>query len=252
MPTEREKCDALATRHPNVILATQIFQSDDESIDGGVCRGMASRWIGAHLLGRENIIAFRALAENKNGKIDVEFVRYQAAFNAVAAEFTSTRERAQKLMAEAVRLTGIKDGTVAKGWFESTPTTPDVDKAAAAALKAASALQAATSMLHRYMSGGLNELMPGPRVGYATFTQALGTHLTGNGFYYIGLGGTHAIAFYVEQAGKCMFIDANTGEWLASDLASLAAFFSDYMQTIYGNHYAGVNVATFSCPAVVV
>lgn len=247
----RTTTDAVGARHPNVALVTPIFQSDDDAIDGGVCRGMASRWIGAQLLGDENVVNFRKLATNTDGKIDKEFVNFQAAFNAVAKEFTTTREKSAKLVAEALRLDGILNGTVKKGFFESTPTAASVQEATNAALKSSRDLTAAASLLQRYMSGGLQEVNKVADVAYATFEQALRTHLTGNGFYYISLGGTHAIAFYIAQAGKCLFIDANTGEWMAQDLLSLSAFFADYMHSLYDAQYAGRTVAIFFLAAVI-
>ena len=248
----RDTTAALVIRHPTVVMLTPVYQSDDETIDGGVCRGMASRWIGAHLLGGDNVKAFRKLATNTNGKIDMEFVRHQAAFNAVIKDFETARVKYRTLMAEAERLDGILKKTIEKSFFEWTPTQQSVDDATDAALKALKPLMSSASMLQRYMSGGLQEVNKVGDVNYTLFEQALHTHLTGNGFYYISLGGTHAIAFYIAQAGECLFIDANTGEWKAPDLATLSAFFADYMTSLYATQYAGKKVAIFHHAEVIV
>lgn len=241
---------ALLIRHPTVEMVTPTYQSDDETLDGGVCRGMASRWIGAQLLGGKNVAQFRILANNTDGKVNMEFVRYQAAFNAVGKEFDSACVQYKTLRAEADRLKGVFNGTLDKGWFEWMPTAQSVADAEEAALKAEKTLLASVSILYRYMSGGLHEVKKVTDVDYTTFEQALHTHLTGNGFYYIGLGGTHAIAFYIAQAGECLFIDANTGEWKSPDLATLSTFFSDYMSSLYLTEYAGKRVDIYHLPHV--
>jgi len=248
----RTTTDALLTRHPTLEMITPTYQSDDETIDGGVCRGMASRWIGAQLLGEQNIVAFRKLATNTDGKVNMEFVRYQAAFNAVGKEFETSRTQFRTLMDEAERLDAVFNGKSERGWFERMPTAEKVAEASDAAVKAATNLTKSASMLHRYMSGGLQEVNKVSDVDYTAFEQALHTHLTGNGFYYIGLGGTHAIAFYVAQAGECLFIDANTGEWKSPDLATLSNFFADYMVSLYGTQYAGRRVIIYHHASVIV
>lgn len=247
MPDEiRLITEDLRAKHGNVDLVTPIFQSDDPSIDGGVCRGVAARWIGAQILGDVYLVNFRRLATNRDGKVDKEFVRYQSAFNAVAKEFETTRAKFRKLVEVAERARGLYEGSIKPGWFESVPKIKDVNEAEDALLRYSGSLKSAAGMLQRYMSGGLYELTKvGGAIQYATFEQALHTHLTGNGFYYVSLGGTHAMAFYVDQAGECMFLDANTGEWVSRTLTSMSNFFADYMSSLYKGHYNGSTVTLY-------
>lgn len=247
MPDEiRLITEDLRAKHGNVDLVTPIFQSDDPSIDGGVCRGVAARWIGAQILGDQYLVNFRLLATNRDGKVDKEFVRYQSAFNAVAKEFETTRAKFRKLVEVAERARGLYEGSIKPGWFESVPKIKDVNEAEDALLRYTGSLKSAAGMLQRYMSGGLYELTKvGGAIQYATFEQALHTHLTGNGFYYVSLGGTHAMAFYVDQAGECMFLDANTGEWVSRTLSSMSNFFADYMSSLYKGHYNGSTVTLY-------
>jgi hypothetical protein len=249
MPSQQllDDIDTLKNDH-RVLLVTEVFQSDDQNIDGGVCRGITAKWIGNMAFSQVGLDQFRSLAEYKGGKISSVFVSYQKAFNIVSNEQMKARGEARKLANKARELNEKRKGTRSVGLFERRPSDTDVGSAVHYLQKyVGRELRAATDMFMRYLGGGIVMLNREGEETYNIFKLAPSNTLVKQGVYYVGLGRTHAIGFRTSN-GQCMFFDANTGEWAVESRVVLDAFFSDYMDKVYGNAYAGKNVTYYYTP----
>lgn len=241
---ERETVQQLLARHHGVRFVTPIYQSDDDSIGGGVCRGVAARWIGAHIGGviqnRRSVTDFRRVATNTNGTVALELKQFHAAFEYVGDEFAKARALYEAKREERDLIVAQRNGTVSMWFWQSLPTLQDEQRAEREFLELQGKAVRKAQALMRYMAGGLVEMTKLAVVPYAQLVARVSNAMPNAGYYYMGPT-THAIAFYFDPNGECLFLDANTGEWAIRSPRQLDAFFTDYMNSLYDTTFANTN-----------
>ena len=223
MGDERIGSAKLAVKHKKVSIIVPIFQSLNDALEEGVCRGVVMCWLAAQC----DAAKTRDAAFLDQFRKDVAGIQGPSAkyFTQIHEDFTVDSEKTQQFFKQELQVY-MKELTAADQRGEALPSLEQIkaDQQKIVFGQITLHLSMCRCVGTKVEVGELDfvELFTMPRKYCKRF-----------GFYYIGVG-KHAIGMYLSPT-KCLLIDANTCEWECTGLQDFEAFLADYVETIYPN-----------------